>query len=317
LAAAFLWSHPAHASEAGASFYLLGSGGPDAAILPPLPGVFFDNTIYHYSGKASASREFLVGGNLVAGLRVKLTADFATLLWVPTTDFAGGTLALGGALALGQSEGKVTAVITGPRGGQVTISTSDKATMLGDPVMTAALGWKLKNDSYVSTTATLNIPIGHYREGELANVSFHRWLVDWSTAFTWHDPKRGWDVSAKAGLTFNGTNQFTDYNTGMESHIEGSVERLFSKSFSAGVQAYRFQQLTGDSGSGATLGSFKGRVNGAGVTAAYYFEVGHTPVTMRGHLLKEFGAKNRVADGTAIFLSLDFPLHMRLPKQAQ
>ncbi len=39
-----LGAAPAHASESGSSFYLLGSGGPGAALLPPLQGVFFDNT---------------------------------------------------------------------------------------------------------------------------------------------------------------------------------------------------------------------------------------------------------------------------------
>ena len=65
---------------------------------------------------------------------------------------------------------------------------------------------------------------------------------------------------------------------------------------------------------GATLGPFKGRVTALGVTAAYNFEVGHTPVTMRARVFKEFGAKNRVDNGTSIFLSLDLPLKMILPK---
>src|SRR5262249_32583294 len=159
----------------------------------------------------------------------------------------------------------------------------------------------------------VNIPVGQYREDELANLSFHRWIVDWSNALTWHDDKAGWDMSGKAGLTFNGTNHFTDYKTGLEGHLEASVERMFSKAFSAGVQGYYFQQLTGDSGSGNQVGSFKGRAGGLGVTAAYNFEAGHTPVTIRGRLFKEFGAKNRVDDGTSIFLSVDFPLKMILP----
>ena len=78
----------ASASEGGASFYLLGSGGPGAAVLPPLRGVFFDNTAFYYHGEAKAERQFVVGGNLVAGLDATIIADFATVLWVPTTDFS-------------------------------------------------------------------------------------------------------------------------------------------------------------------------------------------------------------------------------------
>jgi hypothetical protein len=306
-------SGQAQASEGGASFYLLGSGGPGAAILPPIRGIFFDNTLLHYSGKSQGSKNFVVGGNLVAGLRAKIDADFATVLWVPSTNFAEGTLAIGGALAAGRVGADVSAVITGPRGGQVTVSRKDDAWIIGDPVATAAMSWNLGGNMHLSTGPTVNVPIGHYREDELANLSFHRWVMDWSTALTWHDDKSGWDVSAKAGFTFNGKNHFTDYKTGTEFHLEGAVEHMFSKAFSAGAQGYRFQQVSGDSGAGATLGPFKGRVSGLGVTAAYNFEAGHTPVTIRGRVFKEFGAENRVDDGTAIFLSIDVPLKMVLP----
>src|SRR6202008_4534394 len=199
------------------------------------------------------------GGNLVAGLRAKISADFATVLWGPSTDFAGGTLVIGGAPAAGKVGADVSAVITGPRGGQATISKTDNAWIIGDPVATAVLSWNLGANTHLAVGPTVNIPIGHYRENQLANLSFHRWVVDWSTALTWHDDKAGWDISGKAGLTFNGTNHFTDYKTGTEFHLESSIEHMFSKAFSAGIQGYHFQQVSGDSGAGAALGPFEGR----------------------------------------------------------
>lgn len=307
---------PARASESGVSFYLLGSGGPGAAMLPPLQGVFFDNSYYHYDGEANASREFVVGGNLVAGLKVKMDADFSTVLWVPSTDFAGGTLALGGTLVVGRPDMQVDAVISGPHGGSVTISRQDDAWIIGDPVATAALGWAVAKNTHLSTAATVNVPIGEYREGQLANMSFHRWILDTSTALSFHDAEQGWDASAKAGLTFNGTNDVTDYDTGTEFHVEAALERIFSRQFSAGVQAYHFQQVTGDSGTGAALGAFKGRVSGAGATAAYNFQVGRLPMSLRVRLLKEFGEKNRLSNGTVLFVGLSFPLHVKLPPGA-
>jgi len=311
---ALLIAAPAQASEGGASFYLLGSGGPGAAMLPPVRGIFFDNTFLHYRGHSEGSKNFVLSGSLVAGLRARIDADFATVVWVPTTDFLGGTLEVGGALAAGKVGADVDAVITGPRGNQVAVSAKDSAFIIGDPVATAEVSWNLGGNTHVSLGPTVNIPFGEYREDQLANLSFHRWVIDWSSALTWHDPKAGWDVSGKVGVTFNGTNQFTNYDTGTEFHIEGSIERMFSKSFSAGIQAYHFLQISGDSGAGATLGPFKGRVSALGLTAAYNFEAGHTPVTLRGRFFKEFGAKNRVDNGTSIFLSLDVPFKMILPK---
>lgn len=313
---ALCFAAPAHASENGVSFYLLGSGGPGTAMLPPIEGIFFDNSYYHYHGEAKADRQFIVGGNLVAGLDATIDANFGTILWVPTTDFAGGTLAVGGTLVVGRPDMKVDAVISGPQGNPVSISRQADAWIVADPVATAALGWTIAKNTHLATTATVNIPIGQYREGELANLSFHRWVVDASTALTWHDAEAGWDASAKAGLTFNGENDFTDYDTGTEFHLEGAIERIFSKQFSAGAQAYHFQQISGDSGTGARLGSFKGRVSAIGATAAYSFQLGRLPVTMRGRAFKEFGEKNRVGNGTIFFLSLNFPLHVKMPAGA-
>ena len=306
---------PARASESGASFYLLGSGGPRAAILPPVQGVFFDNTVFYYSGKGRGERRFLVGGNVVVGLDAKIVADFPTTLWVPSTNVLGGTLALGTTLVIGKPDVSVEAVITGPGGGQASISRRDDAMIVADPVLSAALGWSIAKDVYLSTTTTVSVPIGRYREGKLANLSFHRWIVDVSTAVTWHDAEAGWDVSGKAGLTFNGTNNFTNYNTGTEFHLEGAVERNFSPAISVGVQAFHFQQLSGDSGEGAVLGPFKGRVTAIGATAAYNFQLGKTPATLRLRLFEEFNVKNRL-EGHSGLLSLTFPISMKMPSAA-
>jgi hypothetical protein len=315
LGAAVLGSSVAQASEGGTSFYLLGSGGPGAAILPPVQGVFFDNTTYYYSGKASTNRQFVVGGNVVAGLKAKVVADFATLLWVPSTDVMGGTLAVGGLFVVGHPDIDVSAVITGPRGGQTTVTRSDKDLLISDPVATAELSWKAGANTHVAISALANIPIGQYKEDELANLAFHRWALDTSAAVTWHDAKAGWDVSAKAGVTFNGENHHTDYETGTELHLEAAVERIFSPKFSAGLQAYHFDQLSGDSGPGAALGANKGQVTAIGVTAAYNFHIGKAPVTARLRVFEEFSVKRRL-DGTAAMFSLTLPLSVKLPPGA-
>ncbi len=312
---ASLAASPAHASEGGMSFYLLGSGGPGNAVLPPVPGIFFDNTFYYYSGSAGGDRQFVVGGNLVAGLDGKVAADFATLLWVPSTNILGGTLAVGAVLPVGHPKVDVEAVLTGPGGGQIAINAEDSAFVVGDPVLAATLGWNVGGNVHIAASTTVNVPIGLYREDELANLAFHRWVVDESLGISWHDAKAGWDVSAKAGITFNGTNHFTDYDTGTEFHIEASVEKIFSPKFSAGLQIYHFNQLSGDSGEGAVLGDFKGKVTGVGATAAHNFVMGKTPVTARLRLFKEFGATNRL-EGEAAFFSLTLPLKMKLPPSA-
>ncbi len=301
----------AQASEGGASVYLLGSGAAGAAILPPVEGIFFDNVAYYYDGSASGGKQFSVGGNVVAGLDATIIADFATVLWVPTTDFAGGTFTIGASLPAGYSDVDVSAVITGPAGNTFGLSASDSATVIGDPIIASSLGWKDGNMHY-TVSGLLNVPVGDYREDELANLAFHRWAFDTSFAVTWNDPVTGWDVSGKTGVTFNGENQHTDYDTGNEFHIEAAVEKKLSPSWSMGPQVYYFKQITDDSGSGDSLGAFKGEVAGFGGSVAYNFEAGNKPATLRLRALKEFDAENRL-EGNSVWLEFSVPLSMNIP----
>lgn len=309
--AATITAGAAHASEGGASLYLLGTGGPGAAVMPPLPGVFFDNVVYYYKGSSSGGKQFPLGGSVVAGLDADILADFATVLWVPTTNLSGVTVAIGAALPVGNVDVDADLRLTGPRGAQISGSTDDSATVVGDPIATAMLGWSKGNMHYQVSTM-LNIPIGDYRKDELANLAFHRWAFDTSFAVSWHDPKSGWDVSGKAGLTANGENPYTDYTTGTEMHLEAAVEKTFSPKWSAGLQTYYFKQVSADRGPGAKLGPFQGEVTGVGATAAYNFKMGHMPATLRAKALTEFNATNRM-EGDSLWLELTVPLSLKMP----
>lgn len=306
-AAGALLAGQALADENGASIYLLGSGGPAAAVLPPVEGVFLSNTLYYYSGKTGGSKDFQIGGGIVANVKGTISADFATALWVPTTRLGGGTLALGLSLPFGNVNVDATSVITGPAGRTLGLAQSDEAFVVGDPLVTAIWGFN-RGDTHVQFSTLVNIPIGDYHEGEMANLAFHRWAVDASLAVSWHNVERGWDVSGKAGVTFNGDNEDTHYDSGDDFHLEGAVERTFNPAFSAGLQGYYFDQLSGDSGSGARLGAFKGRVAGLGATAAYNFKIAEKiPATLRFHAIHEFNAVNRM-EGNAFFLDFNMPL---------
>jgi hypothetical protein len=118
------------------------------------------------------------------------------------------------------------------------------------------------------------------------------------------------------GFTLNGTNDDTDYHTGTEWHLEAAVEKQLTPNWALGLQTYHFEQLTGDSGEGAKLGAFKGRVTGVGGEAAYNFKLmDKIPITLRLHGTSEFNAQNRLT-GHAIWLDLVMPLHVRMPPGA-
>nr|WP_314465945.1 transporter [uncultured Novosphingobium sp.] len=304
----------AQASEGGTSIYLLGSGGPAAAVQPPVEGIFVDDTMYFYGGDIAADKSLVVGGNVALGLDSFVAAQFTTLVWVPSTKFLGGTLALGGSLPLAAPFVDASVIVAGPGGQSITRSRTDNTLAIGDPLANMSLGWKW-DKFYLQVGGFVNIPVGHYREGELANIAFHRWAGDASLAASWHDTDSGWDVSAKAGVTFNGNNKVTDYNTGNELHVEAAVEKSFSEKFSAGIVGYYYDQISGDTGEGAVLGPNKGRVAALGGTAAYNLTLGRSPATFRVRVFQEFDARRR-QEGTAGMLSLTLPLKIFPPAAA-
>jgi hypothetical protein len=234
-----------------------------------------------------------LGGGRVAALekaaalvdaKGTIVADFAGLSWVPAT--------------------------IAPPGHRFSGAVSDS----GDPVTTATLGWKM-GELHVQLANLINIPAGGYRDGQLANPSFHRWADDLSLAATWRDDRQGWDVSGRTGLTFNETNPATNYRTGTELHAEAAVEKTLSKAWSLGVQGYYFQQLTSDSGSGALLGPFKEIEAGIGITGAYHFAIGRMPATLRGRVTQDIEAENRLK-GAGVWLDFSVPLQLKTPAAA-
>lgn len=314
LAGLCMAASPALATEGGASIYLLGSGGPDAAVQPPVEGVYLDNTYYFYDGNIDADKSLVVGGQIAAGLDTVLVAQFVTLLWVPSTKFLGGTLAVGGVLPVAAPMVDANVSLTGPMGNSISRAVHDSTLTVGDPLATASLGWAW-GKMHVTASGFVNIPVGHYREDQLANIAFHRWAGDMSLAASWHDTDAGWDLSAKAGVTINGTNDYTDYNSGNDFHLEGAVEKTFSPKFSAGVQGYWYKQISDDTGAGARLGPNRGEVAALGATVAYNTVLGRSPSTFRLRVLQEFDATRR-QEGTVAMLSLTVPLKMNLPPQA-
>ncbi|TIL60552.1 MAG: transporter [Mesorhizobium sp.] len=298
-----------HAAEGGAGFYLLGSKGPAAAVMPP-PGVFFSNDIYIYSGDLGGDTELPTGGRLAVGVDGAAVIAVPTVLWVLPEEVLGGRLGLSATVPFGWKDTEADLTIAGPLGGTATGSISDAIFTVGDPVLGGMLGWQ--NGSFHWQTGVLvNVPIGDYQDGEISNIAFNHWGADVSAAVTWLDPAIGLDLSAVVGMTFNAENPATDYRTGNEFHFEWAAVQHFNERLDAGFVGYFYQQVSGDSGAGATS-DFKGRVSAIGATVGYNFEVGQTPVSARLKYFHEFAAENR-AEGNAVFATLSIPLSITRP----
>jgi hypothetical protein len=301
---------PVRASEGGASFYLPGLSIPMAGFLPP-PGVFFDSTTYFYQGKLTGGVNTALGGNIVAGVKADVKADFLTGLWVTPMEILGGNLAFSLSLPFGEPAVRAGAVISGPILNRlfhrpIGISASDSTFNYGDPVLSTLLGWHAGNWHW-KIAAAVNIPAGAYQPGELSNVAINRWIGDFSAGITYLDPALGIDLSVLGGLTVNGENPETDYRTGKELHIEAGLTKYLTKELSVGLIGAHYRQITGDSGPGATLGPYKGRASAIGGMFGYDFKLGETPISTKIKVLKEVDVENR-PHGTMGWLQVSFPL---------
>ncbi|MBX5164922.1 MULTISPECIES: transporter [unclassified Rhizobium] len=297
------------AAEGGAGFYLLGSKGPAAAITPP-PGVYFQSDFYYYSGDLGGGTALPTGGRLAVGVEGQAAIEIPTVIWILPEDIAGGHLGLSATLPLGWKNADADVTLAGPRGGSATGSVSDDVFTIGDPLVSAFLGWEQGNFHWQVGTM-INIPIGDYQDGEISNIAFHHWGADVFAAATWLDPTTGFDLSGVIGMTFNAENPATDYRTGNEFHFEWAAVQHFSPEFDAGLVGYYYDQVTGDSGDGAP-GPFKGRVAAIGATIGWTFKAGEVPVSTRLKYFHEFAAENR-AEGDAVFLTIAVPLSITKP----
>jgi hypothetical protein len=114
-------------------------------------------------------------------------------------------------------------------------------------------------------------------------------------------------AASAAGVTLNGENDDTDYESGTEFHLELAAVKNFSKQFAVGIAAYHYEQITGDSGVGARLGDFEGRVTAIGPVVKYNFQIGQTPVSSSFRWFHKFNVENRL-EGDSALLTLAIPL---------
>lgn len=312
----------AMAAEDAAGIYLLGSKTAMSGVVPP-PGTYVTDINYLYSGDAggTAARGIALRRtgallNVEANVEVDAFAylNAPVVLWVAPEKFFGGNVGFGLMVPVGNKQVDVTVDafvdLTLPNGTVIAANRrqefDDSSTRFGDPLLNAVIGWQEGNWHW-NVGALLNVPIGPWDLESISNIAFNRWALDTTAAVTWLDMSRGHEVSVAAGFTFNGENPDTDYKTGTEFHVEWALIQHFSKTFTAGIAGYHYIQVTGDSGSGARLGGFEGRVNAIGPVMTYTSMHGETLITTQLEWMHEFGAVNRT-EGDMGMLTVSLPL---------
>jgi hypothetical protein len=304
--AALLTTHAAYADEGGVSFWLPGLYASFAAV-PAQPGWSFATVYLHPSVSAGASEAFPRGGDGRVDLGVRGRGDLVA--FGPTYTFAqplwGAQFAVSLLAVAGRNNACVDATLTGPLGRHISGERCESKTAFGDLLPQATLKWNDGVDNYLAYI-TGDIPVGSYDPDRLANLGIGHGAIDGGLGYTYFNPSTMREFSIVGGLTYNFKNPDTDYQNGVDAHIDWGASQFLNKHVYVGVAGYAYQQITGDRGDGATLGDFKSRVFGIGPQIGYNFDVGEkTSAFINLKTYFEFGAKNR-PQGWNIWATLAF-----------
>jgi len=311
-----LFTGPGAADESGVSFWLPGQYSSYAAV-PPTPGWSFEGIYYHASASASGGVSFARGGGIQAG--IKSPSDY--FMFTPTyafeTQILGAQPSLGMTLLFGRNSTGVSATLTGPGGAALSGSRSDEVFGLGDPSPTASLNWSKDVHNFM-VYATAGIPVGFYQPTRLAALGLGHWAVDGGVGYTYLDEKAGFEASAVFGLTYNFINPYTQYQSGIDAHLDWAISPYLNDKLHIGAVGYFYNQISGDGGAGDRLGDFKSRVAGIGPQIGFFFPVLDRPGYLNLRAYYEFDAKNRLEGWTAyVTFSIEPPEQKARPLVAR
>jgi hypothetical protein len=209
----------------------------------------------------------------------------------------GGQLAVGMTGLFGRSAASLSGTLTAGFGAFAATrmgSIGDSVTSVGDLYPQATLKWNAGVNNFM-TYLTGDIPVGAYDPTRLANLGIGHGAIDGGGGYTYFNPQTGHEFSAVAGFTYNFKDQSTQYQNGIDFHLDWGASQFLSKQVFVGLVGYVYQQVTDDFGQHPILGGFRSCVVSVGPQIGYLFPVGD----MQGYLnLKgygEFDAANRPA----------------------
>jgi hypothetical protein len=304
----------ARADEGGGGFWQSGTYDSFAAI-PDQPGWSFSAIYNHgatHAGAAVAAAREIQIGRLDPNLRASLSANSDSVGDAITVSpsYAFATPVLGARAVVSVSSllahasntlsGTLTATL-----GPVTLvrsdSISDSLTGFGDLTPQVALFWNKGVHNFVAY-GTGNIPVGAYQSTRLSNIGLGRGAMDAGGGYTYYNEDTGYEFSAVAGLTYNLLNTSTNYQSGVDFHLDWGASKSLTDNLFIGPVGYFYNQLGCDSGSGDRVGCFQSRIAGLGAQVGYNFPVGKFQgyLNLKGY--GDFAAENR-ASGWNLWLT--------------
>jgi len=316
------------ADEDGVSFWLPGLFGSLAAV-PQKPGWqvtainYFDSV--SASGNVAAAREITIGKlnptiNVNANVNVKATLDLTLITgsYVFEKPVFGGQLNVGMFGLVGPNSTQLNGALTltaGPLTATRQGTISQTTTGAGDLYPLVIMRWNNGVHNWMLYGAG-DIPVGDYNSANLANIGIGHGAADGGGGYTYFDPKLGHEFSAVTGFTYNLINPSTNYQNGIDWHLDWGASQFLTQQFFVGAVGYFYEQISPDRGCAPQLCPFESGVIGVGPQLGFILPLGGVQAYLNLKAYGEFAGHDRPT-GFNTWLTLSFsPLGPTNPKSA-
>jgi hypothetical protein len=278
-------------AEGASTEYVGGFTGFAAGYVPTDPGTYLANYLYYYNGSTAA---VAVNGKVALNVSTSVYFEIPQITYITKLTLFGGNYGFGIAVPVGYVSVDVGITPVG-------IDRSASSFGLGDSILVPAIvGWHSGN-WHTNLALSVFAPTGQYDQNQAMNLSKHFWAIDGSYSASFLT-QTGFDMSACLGYTVNFENPTTHYKSGDVVHLDLAVGQNLTKQLKVGLGGYAVVQVTGDSGSGATLGSFESDIYALGAILGYSAQLGQSDVDLQLRWYREFDARNHL-EGNAIYLT--------------
>jgi hypothetical protein len=291
-----------NAAEGGLTHYQPGALSTIIDLPPTVPGWVVETAYLHYEGDVSGSLAIPTAGLLAVGLDAASDAVLLGGFYTFSQQVLGAHYSIGGFLPYVWIDAEAS--VTGPLGN--TSYRKESASGIGDiTLLPLMMAWKSDSWQY-SALLMVYAPTGEYEEGKLANPGLNYWTFDPTAGVSYNNAQNGFNAAVYAGISFNTENEDTNYQSGTVFHLDASVQQLLplgSGFAGIGIEGFLIEQISGDSGTGASFGDFKSSTAGLGPVLTYLLPVGSQNIVAELRWLAELDTDKHL-DGDYIWLKL-------------
>jgi len=289
---------PAAAEEGGSGHYLPGSMASFIDSVAPKESFAIRGNLINYKGSVDKSQPLPIAGLTAVGAEAKSWGVGLTGFWRPPVEIGEGwSYAMSATLPLVTIEVAANVSAQG-----LTVRRSSTTSGLGDLVLIPLmLNQTISPDFNINYRLTAYAPTGNYQVGRLSNTGKNFWTIEPTVGFMYFGQKNGREAAVYVGADFNKENPDTRYKSGTQFHIDSTFAQHFPWQgglAGVGLSAYYYEQISGDSGAGATLGAFKGKTVGFGPVASFIAKVDGHDLLAEFKWLHETGTQNRLKGDT-------------------